>query len=135
MTDTELTVGMTKTVEEIVNMNKSASAMHSGSLSVYATPAMCALMERAASELADENLAEDLTSVGAEIAVTHRAPTPVGMKVRAVAKITKIEGRRIDFEIKAFDDKEEIGGGTHTRVIVSRKKFTERTAAKLAGEQ
>ena len=131
---TGLEVGMTKTVEEIVNIHTTALAIKSGSVAVYGTPAVCALMERAASELAEENLAEGDTTVGAAISIKHTAPTPVGMKVRASALVTAVDGRKISFCIKAFDEKEEIAGGTHERVIVNRNRFTKKAADKLASE-
>ena len=126
--------GMSKTVEEIVNIYTTALAVKSGSLAVYATPAVCALMERAAAELAEENLRDGYTTVGTSIEVKHIAPTPVGMKVRASVLVTAAEGRKMSFAVKAFDEKEEIACGTHERVIVSRRKFAEKAAAKLASE-
>ena len=126
--------GMSKTVEEIVNIYTTALAMKSGSIAVYATPAVCALMERAAAELAEENIVGGNTTVGTAININHTAPTPVGMKVRASAMVTAIDGRRITFAVKAFDEKEEIADGTHERVVVNRTKFTKKTADKLASE-
>ena len=132
--NSELQIGMDKTIEEIVNIHTTALAIKSGSLAVYATPAMCALMERAAAELAEEHIGGEFTTVGISIDVKHIAPTPVGMKVRASVLVTEIDGRKITFSVKAFDEKEEIGSGIHERFIVPRKRFAEKAAAKLASE-
>jgi fluoroacetyl-CoA thioesterase len=70
-------------------------------------------------------------TVGAIVNVTHTAATPEGWKVRAEAEVTKSDGRRIEFNVRAVDEKEEIGTGTHMRAVVARAKFDERFAAKV----
>ena len=115
---------------ELVTMEKSAKAMGSGSLPVYATPAMTCLMEKAAAELAEECLPEEWTSVGIALDVQHKAATPVGMEVRAEAEVTAVDGRKIVFAVRAFDDREEIGSGTHQRFAVLREKFLAKAQGK-----
>lgn len=119
----ELTVGMKNEVEGRSTEENSAVAMKSGSLKVLSTPAMIALMEQAATELVDQNVPADQTSVGISINVKHNAPTPIGLKLRAEASIIDVDGRKIIFEVKAFDERGEIGEGIHERFIVDRKKF------------
>lgn len=126
----KIKVGMKKDASEEVVEGNTALAMGSGSLPVYATPAMTCLMEKAAAELAEECLPEEWTSVGIALDVQHKAATPVGMKVRAEAEVTAVEGRKIVFAVRAFDDKEEIGSGTHQRFAVLREKFLAKAQGK-----
>jgi predicted thioesterase len=101
-----------------------AVAMGSGSLAVLATPAVVALMENAAAELANVELNnEELTTVGTMISIEHTSPDPLGAEVTAVAKLVETDGRTFKFEVSAFDKKGEIAKGTHTRVSVKAEKF------------
>lgn len=129
--ETTLNVGMSNTVESQSTEKTTAVEMKSGSLKVLATPAMMCLMEQAAAELVEHNLPDDLTSVGISINVNHKAPTPIGLNIRAEAVITKIDGRKITFEVKAFDDIDEIGSGIHERFIVNKEKFQAKANGKL----
>ena len=129
--ETTLKVGMNNTVEAQSTEKTTAVEMKSGSLKVLATPAMMCLMEQAAAELVDHNLPDDLTSVGIAVNISHKAPTPIGLTVRAEAVITKIDGRKITFDVKAFDDIDEIGSGTHERFIVNKEKFQAKADGKL----
>ena len=126
-----LEVGMSNTVEAKSTAETTALEMKSGSLKVLATPAMMCLMEQAAAELVEQNLPDDLTSVGIAINVSHKAPTPIGLTVKAEAVITKVEGRKIVFDIKAYDGVDEIGSGTHERFIVNKVKFQSKADGKL----
>ncbi len=101
-----------------------AVTMGSGSLMVLATPAVVALMENAAAELADSIIGNDeLTTVGTMISIEHTSPTPLGAEVTATAVLKKQEGRMFYFEVFAEDKKGEIARGTHTRVSVKAEKF------------
>ena len=126
----EKLLGMTNTAEEIVTEKNIALALKSGSLKVFATPAMIRLIEEAAAELLEKNLPPESTSVGISINMNHTAPTPLGMKVRAEAKVVSVEGRKIIFEIATFDERGEIGRGTHERFIVDAKKFQNKADGK-----
>lgn len=125
-----LEVGLRNEVEGLSSDETSAIAMGSGSLRVLSTPSMIALMERAASELVDRNLPSEKTSVGISLNVKHTAATPIGLKLRAEATITSIDGRKIIFDVRAFDEREEIGSGTHERFIVDRIKFQSKADGK-----
>ena len=119
------------TVYETVTENNTAKSVGSGSLSVYATPAMLALIERAACEALRGALNEGETSVGTLLNVKHLSATPVGMQVSATAELVEREGRRLVFKVTANDECGLIGEGMHERFIVYSEKFTEKTYSKL----
>lgn len=113
---------LTKTLK--VEEENLACAMGSGSLMVLATPAVVALMENAAAELAQLELDnEKLTTVGTMISIEHTSPTPIGAEVTATATLTKVDERMFYFGVIANDKKGEIAKGTHTRVSVKADKF------------
>jgi predicted thioesterase len=122
--------GMEKAALSEVTQENTARSMGSGSLDVYATPAMTALMEQAAAELAQENLPEGWTSVGIALSIEHTSATPIGVLTRASAKVTAVEGRKISYEVKAFDESGEIGHGTHERFAVEAEKFMAKAQSK-----
>ena len=104
----------------------------SGSLDVLATPAVAALMEGAAAELAQSVLNNDeLTTVGTAISIEHTSPTPLGAEVEAEARLVKTEGRLFFFELTARDNAGEIAKGTHTRVSVKAEKFQKKADGKF----
>lgn len=123
-------VGATHEAVDTVIDTNTAAAVGSGSLPVYATPAMAALMERAAAELCAAGCPEGWTTVGTEIAIRHKAATPVGLTVRAVAEVTAVDGRAVSLKVTAYDAREEIGAGTHTRFAVAVEKFMAKAEGK-----
>ena len=127
----EIKPGLAHSVGEICAETNTAQAMGSGSLPVYATPAMTALMERAAAELLAALLPPALTSVGTALEVRHISATPCGLRVRASARILAVDGRSIRFEVTASDEAGEIGHGSHTRFLVERERFLQKAAGKL----
>ncbi|MBE6979415.1 MAG: dihydrolipoamide acyltransferase [Ruminococcaceae bacterium] len=127
----EITVGMKAEVTTLVEREDTAKEVGSGSLLVYATPCMVALMEGAACEAIEEALGEDKTTVGIELNIQHTSATPVGLEVRAEAEVTAVDGKIITFSVKAFDEAGEIGKGTHKRAIVPVQKFLEKAYAKV----
>ncbi|RHV98602.1 thioesterase family protein [Culturomica massiliensis] len=106
-----------------VQPKDTAAVYGSGSLEVFATPAMVALMENTAVHCLKGHLEEGQDTVGIEINVKHIKATPVGDKVNCKAKVTEIEGRRIRFEIEAEDEKGQIGYAIHDRFIIDPVKF------------
>ena len=124
-------VGMKATVSTLAEREDTALEVGSGSLLVYATPCMVALMEGAACEAIAEALPEDQTTVGIELNIQHLSATPVGHEVRAEAIVTAVDGKIITFELHAFDEAGEIGKGTHKRCIVKSQQFLDKTYAKL----
>ena len=127
----EITVGMKAVVEDLVEPMDTAEVVGSGSLKVYATPCMVALMEGAACETIAEALAEGQTTVGIELNIQHLSATPVGLEVRAEAEVTAVEGKVITFDVTAYDEAGPIGKGTHKRCIVNSQRFLEKTYSKL----
>ncbi len=127
--------GLTGEYQTPVTAALTARQMGSGSLEVYATPALAALMEAAAVAALDPLLQPGQTSVGTTLEVRHLAATPPGMVVRARAEVTAVDGRRVTFAIQAWDERELIGEGVHTRVVVDTERFLSRLEAKRAPDQ
>ena len=127
----EITVGMKGKVSTLVEREDTAMEVGSGSLLVYATPCMVALMEGAACEAIAEALPEGKTSVGAALQISHLAATPVGLEVYAEAEVTEVDGNTITFQVTAFDEAGKIGEGTHKRAIVTSQRFLDKVYAKL----
>lgn len=119
------------TLSEAVTDANTALAVGSGSLKVYATPAMLALMEKTACEALTSVLGEGETTVGTLLNVKHVAATPVGMTVTATAELIERDGRKLVFDVKAYDESGLIGEGSHERFIVLSERFTEKTYSKL----
>lgn len=117
--------------ERMVTEDWSAPVMGSGTVPVLATPALIALMEQAAVRALEGRLLAGQTSVGIRIDVRHLAATPIGMGVRARAVLVAVEGRRLTFQIEAWDDAEKVGEAVHERVLVDVERFMERARSKL----
>ncbi len=121
-------IGDTATRQRIVTPDTLACQVGSGSVTVFATPMVAALMEGAAADLAQAALAEGLTTVGTQITVNHNAPSVEGMTVTAEATLLETDGRTFQFSLRAWDDAGEIATGTHTRVSVKTERFLEKAA-------
>lgn len=117
--------------ERMVTEDWSAPGMGSGTVPVLATPALIALMEQAAVRALEGRLLAGQTAVGIRIDVRHLAATPIGMGVRARAVLVAVEGRRLTFQIEAWDDAEKVGEAVHERVLVDVERFMERARSKL----
>ncbi|MBN1582190.1 MAG: thioesterase family protein [Anaerolineae bacterium] len=107
-----------------------ATHLGSGSIAVYGTPAMVALMEGAAVATIDPLLPEGQASVGVALDVKHLAATPIGHCVRARAEVVAVEGRKVTLDVEAYDERELIGKGSRTRYIIDVARFVERAQAK-----
>ena len=114
-----------------VEEKDTAMAHGSGTLAVLATPRMIALMEESAYKCIDKYLEEGQSSVGTYLDVKHLAATPVGMEVYAESEVIEIDGRKVVFSVKAYDEKGLIGEGKHERFIVYSEKFVAKTYQKL----
>jgi fluoroacetyl-CoA thioesterase len=126
----ELRPGLTGEAETVVTHENTAEAVGSGGVLVFSTPMMLALMEMAAWNATQPLLAENETTVGVGVNIRHLAATPLGMRVRAVATLEQVDGRKLRFRVEAFDEVEKIGEGTHERAIVQLDKFLARSQAK-----
>jgi len=100
---------------------------------VLATPVMILIMENAALNAIKPYLDAGESAVGIAVDVKHVAATPVGHEVRATAEVVNVEGKRVDFKVSASDGKEEIGHGTHQRIVIDLRSFNERLAKKSRG--
>jgi predicted thioesterase len=127
----EITVGMKGEVSSYVEREDTALEVGSGSLLVYATPCMVALMEGAACEAISAALPEEKTSVGIELNISHLSATPVGLDVRAEAEVTAVEGSIITFQITAYDEAGKIGEGTHKRAVINTQRFLDKAYSKV----
>ncbi len=107
-----------------------ASHLDATLAAVLSTPTMVGMMEHAAIEAIRAYLDLGESSVGMSIEVKHTAATPPGHRVRAEAEVTKVDGRRLEFSIRAFDEVEEIGSGTHRRAVIDFAKFNDRIKTK-----
>ena len=115
-----------------VTPETTADAYGNAGVHVFATPALVALFERAAINALSGQLSEGESSVGSIVNVTHRAPTPLGDTVRAVARVRAIEGPQVWFDLEAHDGSEAIGDGEHLRVVIDEERFRRRVARKIA---
>ncbi|MDQ3024991.1 MAG: thioesterase family protein [Pseudomonadota bacterium] len=127
----ELPPGLTGTAELVVGEQHTAPRIGSGRIRVLATPVMINLLEAAALAAVEQSLPENHQSLGIHLDVTHVAATPVGMRVRATAEVLRVEGRTIYFRVRAEDERELIGEGTHERVVVNLERFDKRIQEKL----
>ena len=109
---TKLHTGLTGTANVTVTEANIAATMKSGSLAVFATPAMCALMEEAACAAVNAHLEKGSGTVGISLNITHDRATAMGDSVTATAKLTAVDGRKLTFEVSAADSKGVIGKGT-----------------------
>ena len=116
-------VGLRGTATVKVTSANTASALGSGDVPVFGTPALVALMEAAAMKALAGHLAPEETSVGTWLDIAHLAATPVGSEVRAEAELVAVEGRKLTFTVLAHDDRQKIGEGRHQRVRVARDRF------------
>lgn len=132
-----ITPGLTAEVKQTVGAAETAAHLGSGSLAVYATPALVALMENAAVRALEGHLPSSHTTVGGQIDVRHLAATPVGSKVRAQAELVAVQGRKLTFRIQAWDEIELIGEANHVRFLIEEERFLDKVKSKgrrVAGE-
>jgi predicted thioesterase len=128
-----VSVGMKFRVEDTVVQDNTAISAGSGTLPVFATPFMCALMEKAAWMAIAPALEEGDSSVGTKLSISHLSASPVGLKVWAESEVTAVDGKRIEFKVTAGDEKGLIGEGTHERFIITNDRFLAKAARKLEG--
>lgn len=115
--------GLTFSCKTTVDATNLASVMGSGDMDVFATPAMVALMEKAAMCAVANELMEGTTTVGTQIHVSHVKASSIGELIEATATLTEVEGRKLVFSVSAKDSKGLIGEGSHCRFIVEKARF------------
>ena len=126
-----LKVGMKHTEKMIVDKEATAAHVGSGGLEVFATPSMIALMEKTCKNCVDSHLDSGKGTVGISISTNHKAATPLGMEVRCECELVEVDRSRLSFEVKCFDEIEEIGEGKHDSFIVDNDKFLENVNKKI----
>ena len=122
--------GMKNQIQHTVRNEDTALSVGSGELNVLATPKMLALMEECAYKAIAKELENGITTVGTHLDVKHVSATPVGMTVSVEAEVSEVDGRKIVFSVRAYDERGLIGEGTHERFCVNAEKFTRRTYSK-----
>ena len=127
----QIKAGLSGSAELVVGDEHTAPRIGSGRVAVLATPVMINLIEAAALDAVENLLPEGYQSLGTVLNVRHIAATPVGMKVRALVEVVKVEGRTVFFSVECKDEKELIGDGRHERVVVNVEKFAQRVQRKL----
>ena len=111
-----------------------ACNVRSGTLRVYATPMMLALMEQTCMECVAPHLETGYGTVGTHLDVAHTSATPLGMQVECDCELIEIDGRRLVFDVVARDERGEIGRGRHERFIVNDERFQQKTDSKLSND-
>ena len=125
-----LQTGLQGRCQRLVTQDLTAQAMGSGALPVLATPALAAMMEQAAWESVQPYLEPDQATVGSALHLEHKSPTPLGMNAWAQSRLVEIDGRRLVFEIEAFDQAGPIAVARHERFIVKTASFMKRCQEK-----
>ncbi|HIZ17012.1 MAG TPA: thioesterase family protein [Firmicutes bacterium] len=126
----ELREGIRGSSETVVDENNTALTMGSGELEVFATPAMVALMEEAAAESAKPYIDGESTTVGTALEIEHISATPIGVSVRCESELCHIDGRKLVFNVTAYDNAGIIGKGRHERFIVEKERFMKKADSK-----
>ena len=127
----KLTPGLEGHAELVVGEEHTAPRIGSGRVRVLATPVMINLMEAAALDACENLIPAGHQSLGTRLDVRHVAATPVGMRVRATARLLSVDGRKLEFQVEARDEKDLIGDGSHQRLVVNVARFDQRVQAKL----
>lgn len=120
--------GIIGRADTIVNENNTAAAAGSGDLMVFSTPSMIALMEKASHDSIAPYLEDGQGSVGTHLDVKHLAATPIGKNVYAVSEVTFTDGKKVSFNVSAYDETGLIGEGTHQRAIITKDRFMKKCA-------
>lgn len=116
-------IGLKHESTTVVSAANTAATLGSGDMDVFATPAMVALMENAAMLAVKDHLPEGSATVGTQINTSHLKASPLEATITASAELTAVDGRRLTFAVKAWDEKGIIGEGSHTRFVVDRERF------------
>lgn len=131
-----LTIGMSHTVQKLLDESDTASHYGRGSLEhLIATPAFVSLMIDASIALTKNRLPEGFVTAGTAFEFTHDAPTCLGMTLRVKSTIAELTPETITFDIVASDDVGEVGRGRHQRTVVNRQRLFERARQRLNNEK
>ncbi len=125
-------IGLKNSKKDIVTEENTAQTLGSGTLKVYATPAMIALIESCCAESVENLLSDDITTVGTKLDIEHISASPIGAQISCQSILKEFDGRKMTFLVEAFDNTGLIGKGTHERFTVKSEKFLKKTYAKLS---
>lgn len=131
----ELKIGLKGQAQVVVTPELTANRVASGVVEVYATMQMIGLMEQAASNSILPFLPIGHSSVGTLVNVTHTAATPIGHIVKAETELIEIDGRRLVFNVVAYDETEKIGEGKHERFLIDNERFLAKVARKVNADK
>jgi fluoroacetyl-CoA thioesterase len=129
---TAFQAGMSHELKIKTQPEHSARCFYPNLPDVFATPFLGGLMEQVSAELVDKHLNPGEQSVGVSMNLKHLAATPLGMEIRVKTEIVAVEGRKLTFQLEAFDEVEKIGEATHERFIIVADKFNARVAEKAS---
>jgi predicted thioesterase len=116
-------VGREGILAQVVRPEHAADRFQNAGVTVLATPVLCHWFESAAVRAIAEQLESGEATVGTRLSIEHLKATPVGMEVRVTARVVAADGRRVDFEVSAFDEVELVARGTHQRVVIDLERF------------
>ncbi len=126
-----VSVGIVKEKTSKVMNENTAMVWGSGTLPVYATPAMILLIEETASESVASYLQEGETTVGTSLDIKHTSASPIGVQILCRTELIEVDRAKLRFKVEVFDTKGEIGNGFHERFIVKSEKFMIKAQSKL----
>lgn len=126
----ELKVGLVGEANKKVTEQDTAARWGTGLVEAYSTPALIGLTENASVNAVEKCLEDNQMSLGVEVNMKHLAATPVGMIVKARAELVEIDGRRLKFRIEAWDEKEKVCEGWHSRTLVDKSRFIDKLTQK-----
>lgn len=124
-------IGLKNEKRNVVTEENTAQRLGSGTLKVYATPAMIALIESCCTESVENLLGKGITSVGTRLDVEHISASPIGAEITCQSTLKEFDGRKMIFLVEVFDNTGLIGKGTHERFTVKSEKFLEKAYNKL----
>jgi len=127
----DIPVGIKGSYECTVSFENTAAALGSGTLPVFGTPFLCSMIEAACLQSVIPYLENDEGTVGISVTISHLSATPIGMKVRAESELTAVDGRKLTFSVKAYDEKGLIGESVHERFVIFSEKFMKKAESKL----
>ncbi len=125
-------MGREGSLEQVVRPEHAADRFQNAGVTVLATPVLCHWFESAAVRAIAEQLESGEATVGTRLSIEHLKATPIGMEVRVTARVVAIDGRRVDFEVSAFDEVELVARGTHERVVIDLERFLANVQGKRA---
>lgn len=119
----EKLLGKTNEIKMIVEQKHSAKEIGSGSVDVFATPSLIALMETCSKDLVQNELEEGMSTVGTAVNIKHLGASKIGAEVVCTSTLKEVDRKRLVFELQVFDGDKKIGEGTHERFIINIDKF------------